>query len=95
MPVFNSNRNGKHAHVVHFPFGIVKFRREKKTHSASLRSKREKEKERKKKKISVRAQAILEDSENIPLDKEMLVEKWQKKPTHMYARRALQHICEH
>lgn len=24
MPVFNSNRNGKHAHVVHFPFGIAK-----------------------------------------------------------------------
>lgn len=41
-PAFNSNRNGKHAHVVHFPFGIAernnKSERERKSKHYSAKN---------------------------------------------------------
>lgn len=66
MPVFNSNRNGKHAHVVHFPFGIAKKVDEKKVlRIEELGKERDTKRYMKNERVGKKEQrAHFEDSEN-------------------------------
>lgn len=93
MPVFNSNRNGKHAHVVHFPFGIAKkVDKKSASHWRAWLGKRYQEIHGERKSRKKRATRAFWRQRKLTVRQRNVSRKMAKKPTHVFARRALQHI---